>query len=271
MKNNFSKKFPVFFSTLFVLIVLAVTSAFAPSSTVPISPQTDARSQSNPALGLPSSLPISSLLSLPADTLTRIAFDAGTTSDKVTGNLASQAVQSYILDAAWNQVMIASVTSPSSNVYLEIYGQQDGVYQTRFSNNATSWKGWLPWTQSYIVKVFNSGGSSSDYTLDVEIPARIQFAYGSYSGSVYGYGSAAKIISYVLYARNGQTMTATISSSSSSVYLSIDGFSGNQSLVASSAGKTTWTGTLPQTQEYIVRAVQNTSTWVDFTLTVTIV
>jgi hypothetical protein len=270
MKNNSHKMSSIIWTAIFGLLVMAVSSASVPSSAVPVSPQTGAWAQSNPVLALPSFLQAKSLFSLSADTLTRIAFAAGTTSAAVDGNLASQAVQSYILDAAWNQVMMVTADSSGNNVDLEIYGQQDGAYLTSFSSNATSWKGWLPRTQSYIVKVKNTGGSAVDYTLTVEIPARIQFALGSYSGSVYGYGSAAKIISYVLYANSGQTMTATLSSATSSVYLSIQGFSGNQSLVSSSASKTTWTGTLPQTQEYIVKAVQS-GTWVDFTLTVTIV
>ncbi|MGB7537509.1 MAG: hypothetical protein WBM17_03120, partial [Anaerolineales bacterium] len=63
---------------------------------------------------------------------------------------------------------------------------------------------------------------------------------------------------------------ATLTSSTGTVYLAIRGFSGGQTLVASSASQTTWTGTLPQSQEYIIDAVQG-GTWVDFTLTVKIV
>jgi hypothetical protein len=267
MKNIQSKRSNIICTLLFGSFVLSISSAFLPSKETPGMAQTKSLQNPNEAsasfsIGLPAQLS--------ADTVTRIAFVTGATSADVNGNLAPQAVQSYILDAAWNQVMLATVKASGSQVNLEIYGQQDGGYLTRFSDHATAWKGWLPRTQSYIVRVVNTGSSAVDYTLSIEIPARIQFAYGAYSGSVTGKGTAAKIISYVLYARSGQTMTATLSSSTSSVYLSIDGFSGNQALLASSAAKTTWTGILPQTQEYIIRAVQN-STWVDFTLTVTIV
>jgi hypothetical protein len=252
------------------LMIMALCSAYLPPRDLPVPAQTGEWLQTGTVFNFPSLPQASSLFSLNTDTITRIAFATGTTSKEMDGNLASQAIKSYILDASWNQVMMVTVNSPDDNAYLEIYGQQDGAYLTRFSSNSTSWKGWLPMTQSYIINVKNTGGSAADYTLTVEIPARIRFARGAYSGSVYGRGSAAKTISYVLYARSGQTMTATLSSSTSSVYLSIEGFSGGQSLVSSSAGDTTWTGTLPQTQEYIVRAVQN-STWVDFSLTARIV
>jgi hypothetical protein len=261
---------PFFLTSLFGMFAIFLTSASIPSGNVPVPTSDVALNPATSFRAIRSTAPLSALLSPNADTLTRISFAAGTTSGSVTGSLSSQATQSYILDAAWNQVMLVTVTSPGNNVYLEINGVSDGIFLTRFSNSATSWQGWLPGTESYIVKVFNNGGSTANYTLNVEIPARIRFALGAYSGSVFGWGSAAKTISYVLYAFSGQTMTATLSSSTGSVYLSIQGFSGGQSLVASSAALNTWTGTLPQSQEYIIRAVQNGS-FVDFTLTVTIV
>jgi hypothetical protein len=251
-------------------LAMFITSASVPTGVIPVSIHSASQAIANPLLSASALLSAHSLRNTSADASTRIAFATGTTSASVSGSLDSQAVNSYILDAAWNQVMFVTADSPNDNVYLDIYGLQDGAYLTHFSSNSTAWKGWLPSTESYIVQVKNTGSATTTYTLSVEIPARIQFALGAYSGAVWGRGSAAKTIAYVLYASAGQTMTATLSSSTASVYLSIDGFSGNQSLVASSAGKTTWTGTLPQTQEYVIRAVQN-STWVDFTLTVTII
>jgi len=201
---------------------------------------------------------------------TRIAFALGTTSGSVQGTLAPQAVQSYVLTAMWNQVMMVSASAPSSPVYLQIYGLYDGGYLAVFSSALASWQGWLPRTQDYVIQVYNSGSAATSYTLSVVIPARIRFARGAYSATIFGAGYAAQVISYVLWARAGQTMNATLSSSTNSVVLAIHGFSGGQYLVNSSANETTWTGTLPSAQEYILEAVQ-TSAWVSFTLTVTIV
>jgi hypothetical protein len=200
----------------------------------------------------------------------RIAFATGTTSGSVGGTLSSQAVQSYVLSAMWNQVMMVSASSSNNAVYLQIYGLSDGGYLAVFSSALAAWQGWLPRTQDYVVQVFNSGSAATSYTLSVVIPARIQFARGAYSATVFGAGYAAQTIAYVLWARGGQTMTATLSSSTNSVVVAIHGFSDNNYLVNSSAGQTSWTGTLPSTQEYILEAVQ-TGAWVGFTLTVTIV
>jgi hypothetical protein len=229
-------------------LVFLAGSAFAPAVVV--------RAASNPFA--------------PAASLARINFATGTTSASVTGSLAPGGVQSYVLGAGFNQVMMVGVTSADSKIVLQIRGYSDGVYQAVFSSALVYWQGYLPQTQDYIVEVYNSGGNTEAYTLSIEIPARIQFAWGSYSGSVFGLGTAAQTISYSLWARAGQTMTATLSSSTGTVYLNIHGFSGGQSLVSSSSALTSWTGVLPQSQDYIVDAVQG-GTFVNFTLTVTIV
>jgi hypothetical protein len=247
------------------IAALLAGGAFAPSSSLPAG-----TSNTHPAQANSLSAAASAASAFSADSLIRIAFATGTTSATVSGTLAPGASQSYILWAGWNQVMIVQAQSADSNIYVEIYNQWTGNYLVTAASSQTSWQGWLPRTGDYIVRVYNGGGNTENYSLLVEIPARIQFAWGAYSGSVWGRGSAANTISYVLWARANQTMTASLSSSTGTVYLTIRGFSGGQSLVDSSASQTTWTGTLPQSQEYILDAVQG-GTWVDFTLTVTIV
>jgi hypothetical protein len=238
--------------------VFLAGSAFAPSGRAPAAENNAAAPAGSAASGVG------------ADSLIRIYFAAGTTSGTVSGSLNPAEVQSYVLWAAWNQVMIANVNSGDGNSILEIYGNWDGYSLCWFSSALTSWSGSLTRSQDYIIKVKNNGGSTQNYSLFIEIPARIQFAPGAYSGSVWGRGSVAQTISYVLWARAGQTMTASLSSSTGTVYLNIYGFSGGQSLVNSSSSQTSWSGNLPQSQDYIVDAVQG-GTWTDFTLTVTII
>jgi hypothetical protein len=247
MKNKTKTRFAFLPMVVLGVFTLLAGSAFAPAGAV------------RPA-------PAESL----AYSLTRINFAPGTTSAAVTGSLAPGGVQSYVLGAGYNQVMMVGVSSADSKMVLQIHGYSDGTYQAVFSSALVYWQGYLPRTQDYIVEVYNSGANTEAYTLSIEIPARIQFALGSYSGSVFGLGTAAQKISYSLWARAGQTMTATLYSPTGTVYLNISGFSGGQSLVASSSAQTTWTAVLPQSQDYIVDAVQG-GTYVNFTLTVTII
>jgi hypothetical protein len=171
---------PSFLPVIFGIATLLAGVAFAPSSSLPAS---------SPSRSLEDKSIISAA---PAtDSLIRIAFTTGTTSGTVSGTLASGASQSYVLWAAWNQVMIVQADSADSKIVLEIFNRWTGHYLCTTSNALTSWQGWLPRTGDYIVKVYNSGGSSENYSLTVQIPARIQFAQGAYSKSVWGHGSAA--------------------------------------------------------------------------------
>jgi hypothetical protein len=263
MKTKLGSRFSFPPTVLIALISLLAATAFAPAGSLP-----------NRNLGKASAVAILPFVQAPPEVmdfrpnaLVRIAFAQGTTSGTASGSLASGATASYVLWAYAGQPMIAAV---DSGIYLEIYGRSSGISLVRLSNSASSWQGSLPRSEDYIVNVKNNGGSSANYSLTVTIPARIRFARGAYSGSVWGRGSAAKVISYVLWARANQTMTATLTSSSGTVYLAIRGFGGGQSLVASSDSRTTWTGVLPQSQDYLVEAVQGGS-YVNFTLTVTIV
>jgi hypothetical protein len=245
------------------ILTLLLAGAFVPVDLIP-SRVLPRKALSAPAPSSQAEAPVAAPF---MDTLTRMVFVRGTTSGTASGSLAAGAAQSYVLWAYYGQTMIVSV---DSGMYLEIYSRWSGISLCRLSNSYSSWQGVLPRSEDYIVKVHNSGGSTQNYTMTVTIPVRIRFARGAYSGSVWGRGSAAQTITYVLWARANQTMTASLSSSTGTVYLAIRGYSGGQSLVASSDSRTTWTGTLPQSQDYIVEAVQG-GTWADFTLTVTII
>ncbi|MGB7540341.1 MAG: hypothetical protein WBM17_17500, partial [Anaerolineales bacterium] len=189
MKKIFIRQ-PSFIPVILGIATLLAGGAFSASGSLPVNPPSRSHTQESIISAAPA-----------ANSLTRIAFTTGTTSATVSGTLASGASQSYVLWAAWNQVMIVQADSADSKIYLEIYNRATGSYLVKASGAQTTWQGWLPRTGDYVVKVYNSGGSSENYSLTVEIPARIQFARGAYSKSVWGRGSAAKILSYVLWAR----------------------------------------------------------------------
>jgi hypothetical protein len=185
MKNIFVPR-ASFVPVILGIATLLAGGAFAPSSSLPADSQSRLFAQESIISAAPAS-----------DSLIRIAFTTGTTSATVSGTLASGASQSYVLWAGWNQVMIVQAASADSRVYLEIQDRWSGNFLVKASNALTSWQGWLPRTGDYLVKVYNGGVSSENYSLSVVIPARIQFAQGAYSGSVWGRGSAAQTISYV--------------------------------------------------------------------------
>lgn len=199
---------------------------------------------------------------------TRIQFAAGATEAEVPGHVGAGGVASYILHAEQGQPMTVMINSFNNDVYLTIYGADDGQPLVRAASDSTIFGTTLTVTQDYIIEAV-AGGGASDFDMVIEIPQRITFAAGATSATVKGTASAGIVVSYVLKAQAGQTMTATLTSATNDVFLTIYGVEDGQPLVRSALGQTTWTGQLPGRQDYIIKAVQ-TGDPVDYTLTVTV-
>jgi len=80
---------------------------------------------------------------------------------------------------------------------------------------------------------------------------RIQFAAGGTSAVIDGEVEAGQTVYYVLKASATQTMSLKVSSPNGDVYLYVFG-ADSQVYLASSAQQTTWSGTLPKTQDYYI-------------------
>ncbi len=78
---------------------------------------------------------------------------------------------------------------------------------------------------------------------------RIQFATGGTSAAVNGNLEAAQTLTYVLKASASQTMNVKVSSPNADVYLGVAGADGTV-LLGSQSQDTTFSGTLPSTQDY---------------------
>lgn len=100
-------------------------------------------------------------------------------------------------------------------------------------------------------------------------PIRIQFAPGAISATVSGELRAHQSVDYILRAMEGQTMTVVITSPTENVLLTIVGEDGIPLTNGLMSGASSWTGTLPVTQDYILRAI-GTFDDTSYTLTVTI-
>jgi len=158
--------------------------------------------------------------------------------------------------------------SPKNDVFLTIYGLENGQPLVRSASGATSWTGQLPATQDYVIEAV-SVGEATNYSLQVIIPYTIKFAPGGTSAVVEGHVAGGSFVRYLLRAMAGQTMTVNIISPNQDVLLAIYGLDDGQPLVRSVSGATSWTGVLPGTQDYVIDAVSvggDTS----FTLEVTV-
>jgi len=223
----------------------------APADTIPPAPtDTEVPAPTEAATIVPSAS------NTPAAVLNRITFDPGATTGDVQGQLQASESRSFVLRASQSQPMIVSLDSPNQDVYLAVQGQGDNQSFLTTDAHQTTWQRLLPYTQDYVLTATASVGATN-FTLTVELPHRLTFAPGAISVSVNGAATAGPVTSYVLTARAGQTMMATITSPRNSVFLTIYGFSDGVPLVRSAMDAPSATVTLPGTQDYIVKAVQS--------------
>jgi hypothetical protein len=201
----------------------------------------------------------------PLPQVKRIEFASGATSAVVQGTLAAEGIDEYLLRAGAGQWMMAMVSSPDNSVVLEIWGASDGQPLVRSHMRQTSWQGPLPASQDYGVKAVSTAGATA-YALQVIIPERIQFAPGAISATDQGSLAPRETHEYLLRALQGQSMTVTILSAGNLVLVEIYGIDDGQPLVRVPMGQTTWTGVLPNTQDYDIKAVSVTDVATAYTI-----
>ena len=111
---------------------------------------------------------------------------------------------------------------------------------------------------------------------DTTFTVQGQVMYGHYdmvapSQSVSLNGSTVNgyVFSYAINASANQSMTVSLSAPSGSAYLDIFGL-GSGTILGSSAKATSWTGTLPETQDYVIEVIPSNGQVVDYGVTVTV-
>jgi hypothetical protein len=98
----------------------------------------------------------------------RIKFPTGAISTKEQGKVIAGNVNHYLLKAMTGQTMTVIISSPNNDLFLTIYGMQDGSPLVRSVAGETSWTGVLPGTQDYMIEVVSEGGTTH-YTLQVTV------------------------------------------------------------------------------------------------------
>jgi len=122
-----------------------------------------------------------------------------------------------------------------------------------------------------VVQVLaGSAAPTANYSLNVTIPVRISFAPGAISAQVQGTTSQGRIVTYLLKANGGQTMTVNLTAPPNSAGITIYGVDDGQPLIRSQTGATSFSGVLPATQDYVIQVVPFGNSTVNFTLNVTV-
>lgn len=196
-----------------------------------------------------------------------IVMDPGTTAAVVQGTLQPGQVLTYTLGAGQSQSMILIVYSPNNDVSLGVF-EPNGSMLLNPANKWSRWQGLLPQTESYKIQVIG-GATAENYTLTAKVPQMVNFAQDASTISLNGTTADGYVFSYALGCSANQTMTVSLNVPSSTAYLDIFGLASG-SILSSAARANTWTGVLPQTQEYVIEVVPNNGQVVNYSLTVTV-
>jgi hypothetical protein len=196
-----------------------------------------------------------------------IVMADGTTAAEVQGSIQPGQVMTYTLNAGQSQPMMLIMNSPNNDVTLGVY-EPNGNMLLNPANKWTRWQGLLPQTEPYKIQVIG-GATAENYTLTAKVPQLVNFPTGTSSTTLNGTTVNGYVFSYALGCNANQTMTVSLNVPSSTAYIDIFGLS-TGTLLSSAAKVNTWTGVLPQTQDYVIEVVPNNGQVVNYSLTVSV-
>lgn len=95
----------------------------------------------------------------------RVQFAAGAVSATQNGEVTAKAVNTYLLYALANQTMTVTITAPNNDIFLTIYGLQDGTPYVRSALGQTHFSFKLPRTQDYVIEAVSNDNATVDYAI----------------------------------------------------------------------------------------------------------
>lgn len=205
-------------------------------------------------------------------TVQPIQFAPGATEAEAQGQIQADGIATYSISAQAGQQMQLTLSSNSQSARIAVLSPAGApLAPQRGNNEGTYWQGNLPVTGDYIIQVLaGTAAPVANFGLNVTIPVRITFAPGAISAQVQGTTANSRVVTYLLKANGGQTMTLNLTAPPDSAGITIYGLEDGQPLIRSQSGATNWTGQLPATQDYVIQVVPFGNGTVSFTLDMTV-
>ncbi len=217
-----------------------------------------------PATGTSTSAPPAPTQTPSAAPAARINFLEGATTGVVTGSIAASQTLTYVLQAGQGQPMLVHVDSPENDVTLSIRTQGGTSLLSNLAHQS-SWKGTVPRTEDYVISLYG-GKSSEQFSLTTEIASRISFAPGAESAKISGQTSGGYTVAYAVFAQEGQKMELAVYAAKHTPGLAVWGYVSNQTYLAPSSNRTSFSFTIPETQDYIIEIVPKPGETVNFVI-----
>jgi hypothetical protein len=177
----------------------------------------------------------------------------GATEVSVTGSVTAGSPQTYLVGAQAGQLLMATVDSANEGVSLTIRAADGSLLAGPVADH-TGWQGTVP-TSGDTALIVTCATGSANFSLGVTIPVRVSFAPGATTASAQGPIGPSGVVTYVLRAQAGQTLSVSITSPGKDVFLTIYGLEDGQPYVRDASGATSYSFKLPSTQDYVIKLV----------------
>ena len=196
-----------------------------------------------------------------------IIFASGTTAAVEKDTIQPNQVKAYSLSAGQYQPMILIVLSPNNDVYLGVT-EPDGTKLLDPSKKYTTWQWLLPKTELYTIQVYG-GATSENFSLTTKVAQIVTFPAGASTITLAGSTPNGYVVSYALACQANQVMTVSINVPATTAYLDVFGLA-TRTLLSASDKTTSWSGTLPSSQDYIIEVIPVNGQVINYTLTVNV-
>lgn len=208
----------------------------------------------------------------------RIVFGTGETSADRSGTASPDYSPMYIIDILADQNVYIQLQSGGGVANFTVVGVKDRQIYKYGSDGSTDVSFRTPIRQDYVISIF--APVPTEYNLHVEVaplsyptpvpnpPVQIHVPPGATGTTINGTTAPYGTDVYVAAAQGGQVMTVGLQSTGSQLRFSVVDQQTGAVLEPLSGPSPVWSGTLPQTGNYVISVVSSVNQPVNYTLSV---
>jgi len=182
------------------------------------------------------------------------------------GVIGSGEIQTYVLRADLGQALVVEVHSAGNEVHLALR-TEGGTSILSLESEQASWRGAAPDTEDYYIDI-QGGATARAFTLSVKKPRKIKFKEGAASARILDRSVDGTPMVYSVLAIKDEDMDVGLSGTGSKAALGITGYVDGHVYLDPEDGKTSFSMTVPLTQDYIVEVVPNGGQTLNFALAI---
>jgi hypothetical protein len=192
------------------------------------------------------------------------ALIPGTTAGVIQGTVAPHQVLAYTMNAGQAQPLTLIMESPNYDVTLGVFNPSS-IALLDPALKLRAWQMALPTAGQYTIQVIG-GATTESFTLTIKLPLPVYFGSGATSASLTGSTVNGYLFGYALQCAEGQTLSAVLNQPPSVATIDIYGLNTGTILEVAS-NVSSWSGILPQTQNYVVEVIPTGNQVVNYGLT----